>query len=472
MSQHAEDEPTVRVRRKTVLPACYDEYDLTGFTLLKPVAQPMSPPTHSSRLDESDDQEEGATGFTPVLPAYEADSPLPWSDDEQESASDVIRRENKDLRRALQMIQQERDKFQTTNDQYATEPSQLKQQMRQLQIRMEQQHPGSQSLSAVAPPRQHSSSHPVPAPHVHPYQLNASDVKQSIRLGTSFKVQHTAHLKHLPPLPNRALPTITCHKGVRFCHRCQLNDPIKTVVPVLHSIKVKEPREVLGLDLIGPLPETARNKKFILTMTDLYTKHQDGQQIEQSPELFLFDTTIVPHKTRLSLSVGSQRQASMSPGRVPVLTTAKPHSLPASAQLFTTALPTTTPHAVRPPADGALPPGAAEPRLPSVVVGALHPIRRRKGDSPSRCSRAAAPFGSHLSTRIFLPIQRQTGLPLPVQQSHSSLRSQCGPSVCQLSYAAYSAADGALPPRSRALVQRIKPFLVSGSLRKQREPLI
>ncbi|RXN36387.1 hypothetical protein ROHU_003002 [Labeo rohita] len=37
-------------------------------------------------------------------------------------------------------------------------------------------------------------------------------------------------------------------------------------------MQVKEPWEVLGLDLIGPLPETARNKKFILTMTDLYTK--------------------------------------------------------------------------------------------------------------------------------------------------------------------------------------------------------
>uniref|UniRef100_A0A671PKI2 Gypsy retrotransposon integrase-like protein 1 n=1 Tax=Sinocyclocheilus anshuiensis TaxID=1608454 RepID=A0A671PKI2_9TELE len=51
---------------------------------------------------------------------------------------------------------------------------------------------------------------------------------------------------------------------VRSCHRCQLNDPIKTVVPVLHSIKVKEPWEVLGLDLIGPLPETAHNNKVFL----------------------------------------------------------------------------------------------------------------------------------------------------------------------------------------------------------------
>ncbi|XP_057193905.1 plac8 onzin related protein 1 isoform X3 [Triplophysa rosa] len=60
--------------------------------------------------------------------------------------------------------------------------------------------------------------------------------------------------------------------NVSSCHRCQLNDPLKTAVPVLHSIKVKEAWEVLGLDLIGPLPETARTNKYVLTMTDLYTK--------------------------------------------------------------------------------------------------------------------------------------------------------------------------------------------------------
>ena len=37
-------------------------------------------------------------------------------------------------------------------------------------------------------------------------------------------------------------------------------------------MQVKEAWEVLGLDLIGPLPETARNNKYVLTMTDLYTK--------------------------------------------------------------------------------------------------------------------------------------------------------------------------------------------------------
>ncbi|RXN14740.1 endonuclease domain-containing 1 -like protein [Labeo rohita] len=44
--------------------------------------------------------------------------------------------------------------------------------------------------------------------------------------------------------------------------------------------------------------------------------------------------------------------------------------------------------------DGAPSTGAAEPRLPSVAAGALHLIHCCKRDSPFRCSRAAAPFGS------------------------------------------------------------------------------
>ncbi|RXN16338.1 hypothetical protein ROHU_008444 [Labeo rohita] len=97
--------------------------------------------------------------------------------------------------------------------------------------------------------------------------------------------------------------------------------------------------------------------------------------------------------------------------------------------------------------------------------------------SPSRCSRAVAPFGRSVGPpsiiQVVLRAQwqmalsllvqhgrgslrlqwgpparciRRTGLPLLVQQSRSSLRLQCGPSVCHLSYVAYLAADRALPP--------------------------
>ncbi|KAM3590304.1 uncharacterized protein V6R79_007201 [Siganus canaliculatus] len=69
-------------------------------------------------------------------------------------------------------------------------------------------------------------------------------------------------------------PTITkdVTDWIRCCHQCQLNDPMKTVAPVLHPIKVKENWSVLGMDLIGPLKETARGNKYVLTMTDLFSK--------------------------------------------------------------------------------------------------------------------------------------------------------------------------------------------------------
>ncbi len=89
----------------------------------------------------------------------------------------------------------------------------------------------------------------------------------------------------------------------------------------------------------------------------------------------------------------------------------------------------------------ALPPGAAEPQAPFGCMGALHPMRQ------------TAP-------QISLPIQCRTGLSLLVRQSLSSLRSQCEPSVCHWSYAAYSAMDEALPPGAAELQA---PFSHSGS---------
>lgn len=59
---------------------------------------------------------------------------------------------------------------------------------------------------------------------------------------------------------------------VKSCHHCQLKNAVKTVRPVLPVIKVKEAWEVLGLYLIGPLPETVRQNKYALSLTDLYTK--------------------------------------------------------------------------------------------------------------------------------------------------------------------------------------------------------
>lgn len=37
-------------------------------------------------------------------------------------------------------------------------------------------------------------------------------------------------------------------------------------------LQVSEPWTVIGLDLVGPLKETLRGHKYIMSMTDLYTK--------------------------------------------------------------------------------------------------------------------------------------------------------------------------------------------------------
>ncbi len=88
--------------------------------------------------------------------------------------------------------------------------------------------------------------------------------------------------------------------------------------------------------------------------------------------------------------------------------------------------------------DGALPYGAAEPWLPSVAVRALHLLFRvlkthsalYRGSPGGRALTAAEPQLPSVSCenppsfRASWLIQHQTELFLPVQQSHSSLRSQ------------------------------------------------
>uniref|UniRef100_A0A3P9MKH4 Gypsy retrotransposon integrase-like protein 1 n=1 Tax=Oryzias latipes TaxID=8090 RepID=A0A3P9MKH4_ORYLA len=54
-------------------------------------------------------------------------------------------------------------------------------------------------------------------------------------------------------------------KWVDECPRCQHHETVKTVAPVLHPIQVQEAWSVLGIDLIGPFPTTAK-------ATDLFTK--------------------------------------------------------------------------------------------------------------------------------------------------------------------------------------------------------
>ena len=50
--------------------------------------------------------------------------------------------------------------------------------------------------------------------------------------------------------------------------------------PELHPIKVQSPWHHIGIDLVGPLPITARNNRYILTLSDYCTKWVDAVPLE------------------------------------------------------------------------------------------------------------------------------------------------------------------------------------------------
>ncbi|XP_026094149.1 uncharacterized protein LOC113066497 [Carassius auratus] len=222
MSQHEEDEPVVRARRKTVLPVRYEDYNLSGFTLPKLFPECMSPhsqlhPTVPPSLEPEDCAR--ATGITPQqLPHKELDNPLQWSDDEPwGSETSILQRENRDLRLAhdnllqtLQTMQQERDTFQQATDRYSQELSQLKQQMQQLQIQMVQQQPAEQFSPPVTPTR------PVPAPRrlLRTQQSDKSIAPLSaprVRPAESDQPEHSSETFLAPTAVPSAKPTLPYH---------------------------------------------------------------------------------------------------------------------------------------------------------------------------------------------------------------------------------------------------------------------
>ena len=62
---------------------------------------------------------------------------------------------------------------------------------------------------------------------------------------------------------------------IAHCDACQRHEKIKTQAPELRPIKVKEPMYMVGMDLIGPLKETPSGHKYVLTLTDYFTKFVD-----------------------------------------------------------------------------------------------------------------------------------------------------------------------------------------------------
>lgn len=62
---------------------------------------------------------------------------------------------------------------------------------------------------------------------------------------------------------------------IKHCDGCQHQEQIKTQAPELHPLKVKEPMYMVGMDVIGPVKETASGNQYVLTLTDYFSKFVD-----------------------------------------------------------------------------------------------------------------------------------------------------------------------------------------------------
>jgi len=87
---------------------------------------------------------------------------------------------------------------------------------------------------------------------------------------------------------------------VKTCEACQRRGKPQRNEQ-LHSISVKEPFELIGIDCVGPLPETTSKNKYIIVMTEYLTKWVEAQAV---PDIkastiaeFIYNDVITRHGT-------------------------------------------------------------------------------------------------------------------------------------------------------------------------------
>ena len=66
-------------------------------------------------------------------------------------------------------------------------------------------------------------------------------------------------------------------KWIAECAPCQQhNAPQPTAQVPLGTIKAKHPFDVLSWDIMGPLPVTSQGNKYVLVVTDLFSKWKEA----------------------------------------------------------------------------------------------------------------------------------------------------------------------------------------------------
>ena len=59
---------------------------------------------------------------------------------------------------------------------------------------------------------------------------------------------------------------------MKHCDACQRGRHANIQTPPLRPIKTTDCWEILGMDLVGPMPETSNGNKYICVFTDLFSK--------------------------------------------------------------------------------------------------------------------------------------------------------------------------------------------------------
>ena len=68
---------------------------------------------------------------------------------------------------------------------------------------------------------------------------------------------------------------------IKSCDQCQKRGRHRTP-RLLHPIPVSEPFSKVGIDILGPLPITKKGNKYIVVMTDYFTKWPEAEAISEA----------------------------------------------------------------------------------------------------------------------------------------------------------------------------------------------
>lgn len=80
------------------------------------------------------------------------------------------------------------------------------------------------------------------------------------------------------------------HEYCKSCDTCQRVNPKMTKQrPELHPIPVTDIWNQIGIDLVGPLPETVRGNKYIVTVTDYFSKWPEAAPLPDKTALGVAD---------------------------------------------------------------------------------------------------------------------------------------------------------------------------------------